>query len=1092
MHLSRRALLLTALPPGVLGPFGDLTLPNATDEQKTSQAIAVGTGVHVLPADLGAMVLVHEVMHGVAAHYEQEYGGAYRAALSSEGDDSPAHATLSAFLDAFPTPAILSGDSKPETVLATENGAVRTATETLLLFVTNENPAYAPAKALITDEELRKSTPYMQFIDLAGRRFAEGPKTGPDGESLLDLLLAPARHSPHSLLGQIDYIRTRWWKLLERTGLLAKLLFARDLLMEQSWLFRSPSPGPGPDTSRRSFFHGQEEEYERFTQDRDWMPNVVMIAKSTFVWLVQLERAYGRPVRTLADVPDEELATFARRGINALWLIGLWKRSKASARIKRMMGNGEALASAYSLDEYEIADELGGHGAFMHLKNRAARWGIRLASDMVPNHVGIDAQWVMRHPDWFLQSREPPYVNYTYTGHDLSSDDRVTVQIEDGYWRRTDAAVTFKRIDQHTGDVRYIYHGNDGTSMPWNDTAQLDYTRADVREAVIQTILHVARMFPIIRFDAAMTLAKRHYQRLWFPEPGSGGDIPSRAQYALTKEQFNDVMPEEFWREVVDRAAVEAPDTLLLAEAFWMMEGYFVRTLGMHRVYNSAFMNMLKTEDNAGFRLMIKNVLEFDPEVLKRFVNFMNNPDEKTAVEQFGEGDKYFGTCLLMVTLPGLPMIGHGQIEGFGEKYGMEYARPMHDETPNRWLIDRHEREIFPLCGMRQTFSGSRDFRLMDFVAEGGWVNEDVIAYTNRGGGRVALVAYHNKYAETQGSLFESAVFKRDGVLARETLAEALLLAAAHREDWVIFADKQRGIELLRSVADVQDGGLRLHLSAFTHICFSDIRVEPSTKRQPLDRVREEIGDRAVRDVRALAEEIFLRTAHVPFVELVEEAQKAAVPAEDEIDVSELAEAISDVLERELEGEAEERARMRSRVALLAAHPTDDLKDLLAAFIITDAAVHLAAKEAPTLRLDRPLEQLLKPVLGLDPRAAAELVIALTVLTPTDDLASTIHAGCKHQAVQAFLLVHDASGVRWFNKERFEAFATAAAHAARLDALDVKVEEDLATVLAASMKSGYRWEDLLPLLSALGVRGRQTPPPSASLFEDDDEDRNRR
>jgi len=27
------------------------------------------------------------------------------------------------------------------------------------------------------------------------------------------------------------------------------------------------------------------------------------------------------------------------------------------------------------------------------------------------------------------------------------------------------------------------------------------------------------------------------------------------------------------------------------------MEGYFVRTLGMHRVYNSAFMNMLRDED---------------------------------------------------------------------------------------------------------------------------------------------------------------------------------------------------------------------------------------------------------------------------------------------------------------------------------------------------------------------------------------------------------------------------------------------------------------------------------------------------------------
>ncbi len=77
---------------------------------------------------------------------------------------------------------------------------------------------------------------------------------------------------------------------------------------------------------------------------------------------------------------------------------------------------------------------------------------------------------------------------------------------------------------------RYIYHGNDGTSFPWNDTAQLDYTNPVVREAVIQVILHVAGIFPVIRFDAAMTLAKKHVQRLWFPEPGAGGAIPSRSQ----------------------------------------------------------------------------------------------------------------------------------------------------------------------------------------------------------------------------------------------------------------------------------------------------------------------------------------------------------------------------------------------------------------------------------------------------------------------------------------------------------------------------------------------------------------------------------
>ncbi len=142
-------------------------------------------------------------------------------------------------------------------------------------------------------------------------------------------------------------------------------------------------------------------------------------------------------------------------------------------------------------------------------------------------------------------------------------------------------------------------------------------------------------------------------------------------------------MPEEFWREVVDRVAAEVPDTLLLAEAFWMMEGYFVRTLGMHRVYNSAFMDMLRDEKNAEYRRVMKNTLEFDREILRRYVNFMNNPDERAAVDQFGTGDKYFGVCTMMLTVPGLPMFGHGQIEGYAERNtGWSSVRPIGTGSP--------------------------------------------------------------------------------------------------------------------------------------------------------------------------------------------------------------------------------------------------------------------------------------------------------------------------------------------------------------------------------------------------------------------------
>ncbi len=93
---------------------------------------------------------------------------------------------------------------------------------------------------------------------------------------------------------------------------------------------------------------------------------------------------------------------------------------------------------------------------------------------MVPNHMGIDSPWVVEHPDWFISRQEPPYPAYNFDGPDLSPDPRVEIKIERHYYEQTDAAVVFQRRDRPSGETRYIYHGNDGTSFPWNDTAQLE------------------------------------------------------------------------------------------------------------------------------------------------------------------------------------------------------------------------------------------------------------------------------------------------------------------------------------------------------------------------------------------------------------------------------------------------------------------------------------------------------------------------------------------------------------------------------------------------------------------------------------------
>jgi glycosidase len=611
------------------------------------------------------------------------------------------------------------------------------------------------------------------------------------------------------------------------------------------------------------------DEYERFSPDQEWMPNTVLMAKSTLVWLFQMSQKYGREITQLDQIPDEELDELSRRGFTGLWLIGLWERSKASRTIKQWMGNPEAAASAYSLNDYDIAGELGGWGSLANLRERCMKRGIRLGSDMVPNHTGIDSRWMIEHPDRFLQLPYPPFPTYTYNCGNLSGRDDITVQIEEHYFNHSDAAVVFKRIDNNTGHTRYIYHGNDGTSMPWNDTAQIDFLNPEAREAVIRTIIGVCQQFSIVRFDAAMTLAKRHIQRLWFPVPGTGGAIASRAEHSISNDEFNRRIPNEFWREVVDRCAAEAPHTLLLAEAFWMMEGYFVRTLGMHRVYNSAFMNMLKNEDNAKYRATIKNTMEFDPEILKRFVNFMNNPDEETAVAQFGKGDKYFGICTLLVTMPGLPMFGHGQIEGFEEKYGMEYRRAYRDEKADGYLVDRHEREIFPLMKRRALFSGSSEFRLYDLFTEGGSVNENVFAYSNRawiyGHEERALIFYNNSYYETAGWIkMSDPAIPCDSGKKRDSLHQALALH--HDHNWfTLFRDQRSNLWYIRSSKAIGENGFFVALKGYEAQVFIDIyEVEDDVKGR-WARLHHDLQGRGVSDPQSAIMDIYLGDLYYRF-----------------------------------------------------------------------------------------------------------------------------------------------------------------------------------------------------------------------------------
>ncbi len=374
------------------------------------------------------------------------------------------------------------------------------------------------------------------------------------------MLRSPALESPDSLSGQLDYIRTHWSVLIGE--FLQRLLSSMDMITEEELMRLWPGPGPAEVIDFNAW--GLGDAPERFSEDSDWMPRLVLLAKNAYVWLDQLSRQYQRQIRRLDQIPDEELDRLANQGITGLWLIGLWRRSNASRRIKQMMGDPDAIASAYSLDDYDHrTSELGGAQAIDNLRQRAMRRGIRLGGDMVPNHMAIDSRWVIEHPQWFLGLDHAPFPGYTFNGPNLSGREDVGIYLEDQYYSRSDAAVVFKRVDFWSGrgtiylprQRRHQYALERHRPVefhPAGSPRRRDPDDPACRPAVPD---HPLRR----RHDPGQTA----YPATVVPPTGQRrrNPLPGRAWYDRRKN-LTGPSRKEFWREVVDRVAAEVPDTL--------------------------------------------------------------------------------------------------------------------------------------------------------------------------------------------------------------------------------------------------------------------------------------------------------------------------------------------------------------------------------------------------------------------------------------------------------------------------------------------------------------------------------------------------
>ncbi|RMG83998.1 MAG: alpha-amylase, partial [Chloroflexi bacterium] len=291
-----------------------------------------------------------------------------------------------------------------------------------------------------------------------------------------------------------------------------------------------------------------------------WPKKPYIYEINTAVWLSSLSQKYDRHI-TLTNVPDEELDYLASLGIDGVWLMGVWYRSKA-VRASALnyideyrsvlpdITEEDVIGSAYAIGAYVVDKRLGGRDGLASLRRRLQERGLQLILDFVPNHVAIDHAWVSQHPDRFVRG----------TLSDLQRNKGMFFKSRDA-WGRT----------------LVVAHGRDPYFPGWIDTAQLDAFSPSYRQAALETLLDIADQCDGVRCDMAMLLVNRIFAQTW----GDYVDEPPKT---------------EFWEDIIPNVKALHPNFIFIAEVYWDME-HELQKLGFDYTYDKVFYDRLVEQE---------------------------------------------------------------------------------------------------------------------------------------------------------------------------------------------------------------------------------------------------------------------------------------------------------------------------------------------------------------------------------------------------------------------------------------------------------------------------------------------------------------
>jgi hypothetical protein len=369
---------------------------------------------------------------------------------------------------------------------------------------------------------------------------------------------------------------------------------------------------------------------------------------NTWPWLASLSAKYGRAL-TLGTVPDEVWDGIRARGMDLVYLMGIWTRSAVGRRIARsdpgawVAYDGAApdwhipdvVGSAFCISGYQPDAALGSMEDLDRARAALNTRGMRLILDFIPNHFGFDHPWTTAHPERFVCGSEKDF---------------------------RESPTSFRLVELAGNEPRFIARARDPYFLPWSDVAQIDYSKPETRRAMEDELQHIARHADGVRCDMAMLVLSDVFADTWrkYVEP-------------TTWER-------EFWTDA--RAAV--PGFLLIAEVYWDME-WRLQELGFDYTYDKRLYDRMLHEDAPS----VGGHLHADPAYQAKSARFIENHDEPRSVRAFG--GRAPAAAGVASTIPGLRFFYDGQFEGRRVRLPMQLGSDV-EEAEVRDLVAFYDR----------------------------------------------------------------------------------------------------------------------------------------------------------------------------------------------------------------------------------------------------------------------------------------------------------------------------------------------------------------------------------------------------------------